>query len=482
MDRVVARIVLVACSLGFAFPASGADLIDWLPAEVNAALSVRVADIYSSPLAKREAWATQSRDAYVAKDSVIPPGLKELTFGAELNLAGDLEPIRTYAVVAPIPGVTLEAIAALGGGTSFTVDSHAALETPRGAVVVQAQPSVWLGIKPGGRQAAARWMRSGSTTSNLKTLREALSQRPPKAQIALAIDLTDAVSPDIVDAFLSGLPDAPAAAQKTKVISILATPRYVLWTATIGEAISGEMHFEFAGATSGLAPQVKSLVPALLQQFGMADESMVDWTWSTKGNAVIGSGPLTAAQTRRLMSLVQSATPELAASASSASSATPASPADRAVSASKRYLTSVRTILDDLQGTLKKTRDNHALWYERSAGKLDDLPLMNVDPELLDYGLKVSNSLRYQAQAQRMANVRAGTVKAQTGAGNMSRYGYVGPYGGYAVSRETDVNPGAIDATANAAARDVRFSEWKQIEDGYGQIRRRLTEKLMAEF
>jgi hypothetical protein len=142
----------------------------------------------------------------------------------------------------------------------------------------------------------------------------------------------------------------------------------------------------------------------------------------------------------------------------------------------------VRTVLDDLNGTLRKTKDNHALWFEKSARKIDDLPMLNVDPELLDFGGKVSNSLRYQAQTQRSVRVQAGTVKAQTGANNVYGGTYVGPYGGWSTVRYTNADSAVIDQTARGQAQQVRFGEMKQIEDGYSQIRRRLTEKLMAEF
>jgi hypothetical protein len=249
---------------------------------------------------------------------------------------------------------------------------------------------------------------------------------------------------------------------------------------TVADAIAGELRVELGSAAAELSPLLKTLLPAIAQRLGMAGSGVESWTWTTKGNAIVGSGPLTAAETRRILSVVQHATPVHAASA--ASPGAEAATAQPEVAASQRYLNSLRTILDDMQGTLLRTRDNHALWYERAADKIDDLPMRSVDSELLDYGQKVSSSLRYQGQVQRMANIGAGTTKKQTKAGNMYSYAYAFPYRGYAVVNETSADPAAIDATANQQALDVRFSEWKQIEEGLVQIRRRLTEKLMADF
>ncbi|HUQ71964.1 MAG TPA: hypothetical protein VM165_20705 [Planctomycetaceae bacterium] len=476
------RAALIACVLLSVTSCSAADLTDWLPADLNAVLSINVAGLYDTPLAKREDWAGKARDAFVHHEAVVPPGLQEFVVGAELDLGNDFTPLRTFAVAAPKAGLTIESMAALSGAATFPLDGKPAVETSRGGVVVQAQPSVWIGVGKGGRQAAVRWLKAQkSSGADLKALRTALAQRGPKSQIALAINLSDAVNADNVDAVLSQLPDNLAAAKKAKLIPLLTSAQHAVLSVTVSDAISGELRIELGSAAAELSPLLKALIPAVLQQLGMSGAGVDGWTWTTKGNAVIGTGALTASDTRRILSIVQHPTSSLAASASSSGTDADATAKSLVVS-SQRYLKSLRTILDDMQATLKRTRDNHALWFERAADKIDDLPMRNVDPELLDYGQKASSSLRYQGQVQRMTNVKAGTTKKQTKAGNTYSTAYAFPYRGYAVVNETGADPAAIDAAANEAALDVRFSEWKQIEEGLVQIRRRMTEKLMADF
>jgi hypothetical protein len=128
---------------------------------------------------------------------------------------------------------------------------------------------------------------------------------------------------------------------------------------------------------------------------------------------------------------------------------------------------------------VKRTRDNHALWYERAARTIDDLPLKNVDTELQTFGARVSSSLRYQSQALRMSNVRRGTRQAQTQSNTY--FSGIGPYG--EVYRGVPGgNAAAIAAEENQAATAVKFVEWQQIEDGLVAIRRTLTNKYMEEF
>lgn len=479
--RLFRRLMCVTGILLAPWVTFAADLTDWLPADVNAVVSVNVTGLYESPLAKRENWSAKARDAFVQQEVVIPPGLKEFVVGAELDLENHLEPLRTFSIAAPTPGVTLEALSALAGGTPFSLDNHSAVQTHRGDVVVQAAPTTWIGVRQGGRQAALRWLKSRTgkpSTSDLGTLRTALSQRNPKAQIGLAIDLTNAVSATAADRLLGELPDKLTDAKRAKLASLLASAEFVVLGVTVDNDIRGVMHIELGSAAADLSPVLKSLVPAVLQSLGMTSEELEGLTWTTKGNALVGTGELSAPETRRILSIVQHATASLAATTSPGEVSTEST--NRAVViATQRYLKSMRTILDDLR---KITGDNYALWFERGAGKIDDLPMKNVDPELLDYSQKVSNSLRYQSQMLRSGNIRGGVVKAQTGAGNTYRNAYGLPYGGYLVQQDTAVSPGAITAAANQGARELRFSEWKQIDDGLVQVRRKLSEKLMSDF
>ena len=142
---------------------------------------------------------------------------------------------------------------------------------------------------------------------------------------------------------------------------------------------------------------------------------------------------------------------------------------------SHRYCKSVQTLLHDLRLELKSVNNNYTIYYEQYARKIDELPTLNVDPELLDFAGKVSSSLRYQSQNFRMNNIGRGTATASTYSN-----GYVGAYGTYPV---TGAGPAiTIGLQANQASKGVAFSEWKQIEDGLVVVRRRMTEKYQIQF
>ena len=74
-------------------------------------------------------------------------------------------------------------------------------------------------------------------------------------------------------------------------------------------------------------------------------------------------------------------------------------------------------------------------------------------------------------------------VMMETGAYNLyGTYSY-GPYGGsWWTGLGHSTTPESIDANVNESKKNVRFTEMKNIEDGYTEIRQALTQKYQIEF
>ncbi len=468
---------------GATAPATAADPLNWLPRDVNAVAWIDVAGMYETPLAIKEQWAKKSREAFQQHQAIIPPGVQTFICAAELDFVDGLRPLREFVIAQPSKGMTLSAMAALGSAELSPLDGKTGVLTPRGVYVVEAAPETWLAVAHGGRQAAGRWLKGGPVDdAGLGRLRQAVQSRQTDHQAVLAFDVFDTVSPLSAKSLLLSLDEPPSEAATSSMARVLGGLESVTLSVRIDSDIHGHLDVAFHESTAPLKPVLEALVPATLNALGAAGAASSEWKWLVKGSSIVGDGALSPAELRRLLSIIYNPAANISAESGDGNGDSRSPTESPVVTASRKYYRSVRSVCDDLQDTLKKTKDNHALWFERSGRKIDDLTIANVDPELLDFGGRVANSLRYQGQAQRVMNVRAGTTKAQTGAGNMYRYGYVGPYGGWNITTEAPVSTAAIDKSANQQAMEVRFSEWKQIEDGFAQIRRRLTEKLMAEF
>jgi hypothetical protein len=176
--------------------------------------------------------------------------------------------------------------------------------------------------------------------------------------------------------------------------------------------------------------------------------------------------------------------------------------------ASLEYFKTITTMLDDLRGKRKSTEfvtwGQVGLWFERYARKIDNLPILNVDNELLDFGVFVADSLRQSETAMKGIGAKSGYRKTQLpnvggGAYYGGYYGYGYGYGyGRPVARASAVGAAVDTAHANLALRgqaeaQIRTQEritgnanahfiMQGIEQATSAIRRSMTQKYKIEF
>ena len=115
------------------------------------------------------------------------------------------------------------------------------------------------------------------------------------------------------------------------------------------------------------------------------------------------------------------------------------------------------------------------------------MPILNVDPALLDYGQNVAVTLRSVALAKRQGGIDAGTATAGMGGGGYGGYdtSYLGYGGGddlYAGARASAADRTRIKAEALAQSNNARVEGAKLIADATAEIRRQMTQKYGVEF
>lgn len=489
MNRLFQQLLclMIASSPGFGWSAQ--EELKWLPDSVNGLAIVRVAEIYASPLAKREGWAKSAAQNFANQTALIPPGTELLVFGSEFGISPELPALREYAVVTFGRPAALESLSELGAGEIEEIDGHRTLSLRQGGFLVEDSQKLWRFTAPGGRQVGMKWLRQ-KPAGELRLspfLQSAVTDSKNAAHVLVALDLSDALTPDLIGPAIEELPslDKLNAAAKERVVKTLADLQGISLEVNVYEELQAELRFHFQQSPAALASVAPALLQNLLGSLGASLESAEHWKSAVSAETLVFRGPISQAEVRRILSLFRGQ--DLAsAGESSSGTASPEATPEQIATASKRYYQDIERILNDLRTTLKDNRDNHALWFERSGRTIDGLKILNVDADLLTFGQRVSSSLRYQGQALRTSNIRRGVRTTASGANNLYRYSstYVGPYGGTYWSSVTasPANGGAIAAEENASAKNVQFSEWKQIEDGLIAIRRTLTERYRLEF
>jgi hypothetical protein len=141
-----------------------------------------------------------------------------------------------------------------------------------------------------------------------------------------------------------------------------------------------------------LKDSAKPIMVAVLTKAGMSTADVKNWTFTAAGKQVSMEGGLSADGLRELLGLVQSPIPTAtvagtAPTKANAGSQAPASPAE----ASQRYYKSVDLCIRSLQQSESTAMTGMGL--RNAAKRIQQLPILGVDPALVEWGALVSTKL-----------------------------------------------------------------------------------------
>lgn len=473
-------------------------LLAKLPAGGNTLLMVNAESTFQSELARAEGWKQQYGDNYAETPLLLPPSAQQFVLSSQLDLA-TMRPVWEAAAMTLAEDVPMPSVARRVGGEQEQLGSVQAVATKENAYVLKFDPAVFGVMLPANRQKASRWAREAifSKQAKLSPYLTKIAAFPDKAgtEIILAIDLTDAISRASIQKAMEASPtigssgiDADAA---TEVLSSL---EGLTLGVVVKSKATGSLRVDFSKSIAPIAPVAKKLLIEALEQAGMALDELSNWGLETSENGFRLTGELSKSGLRRALSVidldtsgVHKADPERSHS----------SPGQVSSSATKEYYDGVRRYLHDLKlETGAKSYSSIASWFDKYAGRIDRLPLLGVDAEMLDYSEMIVNQLRNCSMSIRGVAISS-SAKGAGVQGTASSYGttYNNSYNTrYHVFTGSTYEQGK-DAVRDAAAqrqainRQERAKGSASVQEIVGQIkqettsiRRRMTEKHGIEF
>jgi hypothetical protein len=217
-----------------------------------------------------------------------------------------------------------------------------------------------------------------------------------------------------------------------KLVAALGGVRGIRLTMHVKDRIIGELTADFEQDVSALGDQAKPFVVDVLTLADVYEPTVEQWEFRAEGNKIVGKGPMEPEALGRLLAVlspagaeVASATSESAGGASQPPNSTaagtqpppPASdPQNEAAQASQRYYKAIASILDG--ASRKPSPTQGASWLTTKARVIEQLPILNVDPALVEWGSVVSNTLKRAGQelalGQQKAMVAAQGVASPT--------------------------------------------------------------------
>jgi hypothetical protein len=491
----------VTVQTAYCFPFE--DLLKGVPNRANAVFMVNARGLQRSAMGINRNWAEKRRRDYLGGLVQLPPSVNRLLVGEQLDTTS-LQPSWRIALIELSEPMTPAEILRRESGTQDTINGLPVVISPRGRVFLFLSNKLIAEFETVNRQDIARWlnaykMRSQASVS--KYLKDAAEEIRPGAQVTLAFDLSEVFD---LEGVRKRLQEVSALKGKRvdldELAKTIAGIRGVKLTLAVDKEIDGEIRVDFADSAEPLRVVGKELLLHAMQSMGASHNEIDSWRGSVEDKAYVLRGKLTEGGARMLLSPASSRTSGTPYTDISRGSEPP--PPNPKAIPSQMYFRSVTSLLDELNKEKSpKNISQRGYWYQQYATKIDNLPLLNVDSELLEFGAAISSTLRGMAnlgsvakdanamiQANQINNL-AVNVGATTYYGGRSAYT---PWGGASYGWNWTV-PNTVEVSNYGQVRNLchrnaatekayREATWKNIAEYIQTTRRKLVAKYNVEF
>jgi len=466
-------------------------LIGTVPASTNTIVAVDVRAVMQSAYAQAWGWTADggSKTGFVNPLSRLR-GVDQMVAAARMNFA-TMDPTWETAVMQrsdPKESLPGAAVDKLGGKPTNRGTG--------GLLLVDLGDGTVAAVHDGDRQLAAQWIEqrtSAKPTGEASDyLRQAAAKTAAGTPIVVAFDLKDAVSaPEAIEMFMGDPPEALASISEgdaAELGKLFATLRGVTLAISADKEPRGEAIVQFGASAAKLGSNAKPVLLELLGRQGMAVTDFKNWEFNVSGDRVTASGPFSMNGVRRVLRTVRTPS-QPAARAAKPKTDKPAVDPSNPAAASQKYYQAISEMIDELRpaNELGET----ARWLIRDAKRIDALPILGVDPELVAWGGHVSMSLRdlasIQATGQRQTRAQTSQQNAPMPALVYDTWGGDDTGGAAAAQTKADWNNYNRQRRAAAESVKVTITEQssgilKELLQSRNTIRVAMTQKHNAEF
>lgn len=479
------------------FPRSAAaqfeQLAAKLPASANAIVLLDAQRVMASPIAEKEGWKERYEQAFASGLVTISPDTRHMLLGAQLDYQ-TMQPLWEVAIADFSEEHSISEIARATQGTLDQFGELPAVSLSDDSYCVQLAPTRLGVMSPANRQAVARWLREVGSRNEpgLSAYLNGTLTASKTSQVVVAFDLQDAVPPELIkqklaaSATLAGKNiDLDAA---TKALSGI---RGLVLEVAVTEGSFGRLMVHFNDDASVLAPFAKPMILEVLGNLGAMIDDIAQWKVTTEPTKFTLNGNLSEDGRKRVLSLIDHPVAALIATnkARSAGSGSDRPESSKAAYATQTYFKSITKIRDDLREKAKnvKTFGQHALWLDNWARRIDRLPILNVDPEMLAYGRYTTQRMRDASAALKGIGISSAARSAQVynqysvSGGAYGGYGY-GGYGYNVQYNNVGGQRRAIGAQERAAGATTAQQISAEMDNETAKIRQVMTQKYQIEF
>jgi hypothetical protein len=464
-------------------PALFKDLLGAVPQDANALVLIHAEKLRDSPIGTEFREKTFRGTRQVDKHLVPRKNIDRVVIGAELG--SDLNPAWEVGIAQLNDDVSLEVLAAQSRGKTETLGKFPALYLDTNAYLVKLKTKMIGAFAPANRQRATRWASraAASSPSELSPYLQNIASYPETAGTEIMLGLDVAGMADI-DRIRENLKRSETM-QKVKnvdqgeVAEVLASIQGVALGVKATDKLYAKLRVDFGKSPALMEKFAKALLLEKLGDLGLMIDDFENWSSSVKGNTVYLGGELSPTGLRRILSLVEP--PSIPAEKPVPTSNIPsASELDPMALPTQRYFKEVSSLVDDLFKRENAKYAKQAGWYDKYARKISQLSMVNVDPDMMDYGMSVSMAFSSMAY-----NLRKQSAEASQYSNN--RWTYYNVYGdawnGYWAQWQTDPSDRSKAEKQAKMYGTMSYADTVQsVSNSTAQIRRQMVERYKIDF
>lgn len=501
---IVVWAVLAACSAEAQF----SELLQRVPPSVNTMVLLNAEKLLDSDIAVREGWRKDFERAVARGLTRLPRDAQQYVLAAQTDFT-TMYPVWQLGVLSTADKHDMVYIAQKRDGRRDTISELDVVLLPSENYLVQLDARTYGSLVPASRQAVSRWIKTTSTdTAEFSPyIQEAIGYAEDSGtEIIMAMDFTDALDPaDVHEWVRESEVMADAGIDVEAATESLVSLRGAMLGITFGAKPFGSVKVDFGQDISVLENVARKLLIDALAKRGAMIDDFSQWSGQVGEKDLRISGNLSDDGLRKILSLIDAPTATSLAINEAEDEATQSqNEHNSTVTATRTYFTSVNQYFRDLQDKNARTIAQYGVWFNRYAQKIDQLPLLNVDKEMLNYGHYVAQQFRNAAAAiqgigirqrvRQVENVNAAGVPGYWGSAYDGGYSYDGYYyrGTYGFTPRGDVQQAElrqqqqartkVNVQEKARGASAARAIMRDVQNATSMIRRKMTERYQVEF
>ena len=460
-------------------PTRFGDLLSRVPAGANTLMMVDVEAIRNSPFMANTPQAAQMKQDAMNRFIFCSRSIDRAVLASRIDLIEASSLWETALVTTNFDPVLADIVRQVDGRIE-QLGGVQSVWLPSNGYLVPFTPRL-IGMRfPGDRQFVSTWA-NHPAIQGMNALSPYLQQasRYPEnvgTEIIMAIDLENVFDPGAVR---QKLEESKAVENRDvdwdELTRMLASIRGVTLGIRVTTQINGSLRLDFEKDVTRIEDFAKPLIREKLALFGASVDEFYEWEPRVTENALFLSGPLSVKGLRRVFMVIDPPTPEL----------TPDEPdeyveEDTEARRTYNYFQALQPLINDAKNPNPRSwvgTGEIAIWLDRYARRIDRLPILGVDEQLVDFAAMIAQAFRDMAVQFRGVGINVSTMS------NNPRVSWAGYSGGaWGIARTSMAPSNVARRVGRANVSGNRAEMWRQIDDDMAAARRDLTRRHGIEF